>query len=143
MHPNEQWFRDLYAAYERGEDETVLAAYAPDVRLHVSGGHRISGDYEGFEAFRAAYETWEHSVERATGRRPVAELHDVVANDRHVVALLRSRYPRADGTTFDQNEVWVHDVRDGQIVEVWTFDGDQARADAYVESIFTDASPGI
>ena len=58
------------------------------------------------------------------------ELHDVVGNDEHAVALLKARGDR-ESHRYESLEVDVFHVRDGKIAEFWSFAEDQRKTDAY------------
>ena len=46
------------------------------------------------------------------------ELHDVLANDEHAVALYTARGERA-GKQLNDNEVQIYHFRDGKMSEAW------------------------
>lgn len=52
------------------------------------------------------------------------ELHDVVANDRHAVALLSGSAERG-GSLLEWQRVVVFHIQDGRILEQWIHDSDQ------------------
>lgn len=98
----------------------TAALYSPDATLHYIGRHVLGGVYHGprelLEVFRRSREAF-----RGTQR---LELHDVVANDRHAVALLKGSAER-DEKHFEWQRVVVFHVRDGLIHEQWIHDSDQ------------------
>jgi hypothetical protein len=51
------------------------------------------------------------------------ELHDVIGNDDHVVALATARAERA-GRQLESSVVHVFHVRDGKVTEAWTYHAD-------------------
>ena len=51
------------------------------------------------------------------------DLHDVVANDEHVIALVNATATR-DGKTFKYRTAEIHHVKDGKITERWAFSDD-------------------
>lgn len=122
-HPNEALIRKGYEAFANGDMDTLRELFADDILWHVGGNARISGDYKGqeevFELFGQLFEL--------TGGTVKLEVHDVLANDDHVVALVRGTAER-NGKTFDQNEVHVMHVADGEVTEFWGFEEDQAAA---------------
>ena len=102
-------------------DHTQTARlYAPDATLHYVGRHVLGGVYRGpqeiMELFRRSREAF-----RGTQR---LELHDVLASDDHVVALLDGSAER-DGERRHWRRVVVFHVRDGLITEQWIHDSDQ------------------
>lgn len=60
------------------------------------------------------------------------DVHDVVANDEHAVALVHLHLEVADGRRYDQPQVQVAHVRNGRIVEFWTMNEDQAVLDLLI-----------
>jgi ketosteroid isomerase-like protein len=59
------------------------------------------------------------------------ELHDVVANDEHAVALYVARGER-EGKTLEDKSVLVSHVRDGRFLETWRHSEDQYAADEFL-----------
>jgi ketosteroid isomerase-like protein len=53
------------------------------------------------------------------------KLHDVVANDEHVVALVDATATRG-GKTFEYRTAEIMHVRDGKVTERWAFSDDTA-----------------
>jgi ketosteroid isomerase-like protein len=104
----------------RTDHALTAELYAPHVTLHYIGRHVLGGVYHGpdeiLELFRKSREAF-----RGTQR---LELHDVVANDSHVVALLSGSAER-DGLRHEWQRVVVFHVRDGRIEEQWIHDSDQ------------------
>jgi len=102
-------------------DHTQTAAlYAPGVTLHYIGRHLLGGVYRGpeeiLDLFRRSREAF-HGTQRL-------ELHDVVANDRHAVALLSGSAERG-GKRLEWQRVVVFHIQDGRILEQWIHDSDQ------------------
>jgi hypothetical protein len=61
-------------------------------------------------------------------------MHDIVASDDHVVAILTIRWRRNDnGGTFEDRNVQVFHVDNGQAIEVWTMEEDQAGFDDFLK----------
>ena len=105
-----------FAAFARGDMDALRKQYwADDIRWHVSGRSPLAGDYEGaeqvIELFARLFEL--------TGGALSIELHDVLANDEHAVALFTARAERA-GRQLTDNMVQTFHMRDGKVSEVWT-----------------------
>jgi len=112
-HPNEQVIRRAYAAINRGDLAAISAEFTEDAIWHgseaaISGAEAIA-DLVG--ALREA--------SRGTLR---IELHDVLANEFHAVALQVTRAER-NGQSLVDRVVYVFHLRDGKIAEAW-FNGD-------------------
>jgi ketosteroid isomerase-like protein len=102
-------------------DHTQTAAlYAPDATLHYIGRHVLGGVYRGpeeiLDLFRRSRDAF-HGAQRL-------ELHDVLANDRHVIALLSGSAQRG-GNRLEWQRVVVFHIQDGLILEQWIHDSDQ------------------
>ena len=113
-HPNEDLIREGIAAFGRGDMDAVRKQMADDIRWHVPGRGLISGDYEGAEQVMQAFAR----LAEVTGGTYSAELHDVLANDEHAVALYTARAERA-GKQLTDNTVLTYHIRDGKVSEVW------------------------
>jgi len=98
----------------------TAALYAPDATLHYIGRHVLGGVYHGP---REILELFRRSRDAFRGMQRL-DLHDVVANERHAVALLRGSAER-DGNHLEWQRVVVFHVRDGLIREQWIHDSDQ------------------
>ena len=127
-HPNEELLREAAAAFQRGDMEALQSKYfAPNIRYHVGGRSAISGDYEGVAQVLGLY----GRLFELSGGTVRVELHDVVANDEHAIALLTIRAERG-GRQLDANEVLVaHPGPDGKVAEVWTIGSDPYAAQEF------------
>jgi uncharacterized protein len=126
-HPNEELLREGFAAFSRGDMEALRRQYfAEDIRYHFPGRSPIAGDYEGIaqvlDFFRRNFE--------GTGGTLRLELHDLLANDDHAVALFTVRAER-EGRQLDQQYVQVFHVRDGRATEAWTHPADLYAVDEF------------
>jgi len=119
--------REAFAAFGRGDLEALQRQYfAEDIRYHFPGRSPMAGDYEGvaevLEFFGRAFEL--------TGGTLRLEMHDVIANDEHAVALFTARAERA-GRRLEDHTVQVSHVRDGKVTEVWLQPGDLYAGDEF------------
>ncbi len=88
-HPNAQIARAGMEAFNRGDREAFAATVHDEVVWHAPGKNRFSGDFEGKAAALGRFkEQMEAGVSIG-----FTDLHDVIANDDHVVALLTVRRP--------------------------------------------------
>jgi hypothetical protein len=124
-HPNADLVRKGYAAFGSGDMEGLRDLLAEDVVWHVAGNNALAGDYKGLDA---TLELFGRFFELSGGNM-TQEIHDVVANDEHALAMIKQRIGRPDGRSYEGNEVHVFHVRDGKAVEFWAFAGDQAAVD--------------
>ncbi len=113
-HPNATMARKLWAAMESGDMQTVSDAFADDIVWHEIGNPEPKrGKAALAEGMTGA--DWE-----ITGT-----IHDVVANDEHVVALTNAKATRG-GRTLEYRTAEIMHVKDGKITERWAFSDDTA-----------------
>lgn len=126
-HPNAAMVRRLFAAFERGDLETILAVLPPDVTWHFPGRRgQLAGDHPGREAVLAFLAR----VPALTNGTFRTELVDVVANDTTAVVLFRGHATR-EGRTLDNPTCLRIRIEDGRPVEVWEFVWDLFDVDAF------------
>lgn len=125
-HPNEDLLRRGYDAFGSGDMDTLRELMAPDVVWHVAGRSPMAGDYKGIEEVLGFFGK---SMELSGGTTRV-EVHDILANDEHGVALVRFTGQR-EGRSNADNGVQVFHIRDGKATEVWTHPGDQYAVDEF------------
>ncbi|MEX2420596.1 MAG: nuclear transport factor 2 family protein [Actinomycetota bacterium] len=123
-HPNAAATRAAIEAFSKGDFETMVASLADDVVWHIPGSNRFAGEFRG----KAAVVEQFRSREEAGVRTSIDEIHDVVGNDEHVVALVRVGVSSADDST-SSNSVWVMHVADGKMLEFWGANDNQAGID--------------
>ena len=125
-HPKEQLVRRGYPACNTADVDTLRQLFADTTIFHEPGHSPISGDYEGLDQVLGFFGTL---AERSGGTFQ-ATLHDVVANDEHVVGLHSSDAER-DGRRVSSPTVLVFHVRDGRIAETWSHHSDQHEFDEF------------
>jgi ketosteroid isomerase-like protein len=115
-HPNEDVVREAFAAFGRGDIDALRNQYfAEDIRWHIPGRGPLAGDYDGIARVMELF----GRILELSGGTFRNELHDVVANDEHAVALYGTAAER-EGRRLDDNNVSTFHIRDGKIAEVWT-----------------------
>ena len=125
-HPNEELLRKGYDAFGKGDMDTIRELFSDDIVWHAPGKSPLAGDYEGIDAVLEQF----GKVFEMTGGSFRLEIHDVIANDEHAVALVRATGER-DGKTFDDRGVQVWHIKDGKATEQWLHSGDQYAADEF------------
>jgi uncharacterized protein len=119
--------RKGYEAFIAGDMEWMNEHLHENVVWHSPGNNVLSGDYRGRESVLAWFAK---TVQVAL---PEFDMHDIVASDDHVVALFTIRWRRNDnGDTFEDRNVQVFHIANGQAIEVWTMDADQAGFDNFL-----------
>jgi uncharacterized protein len=126
-HPNEDLVREAFAAFGRGDIDALQRQYfAEDIRWHFPGRSPLAGDHEG--VVRVA-EMLGRPSELSGGTHRI-ELHDVIGNDEHVVALHTTRAERA-GRQLEVSAVHVFHVHGGKVTEAWTHHADLYSVDEF------------
>ena len=128
-HPNGALLRRLLDAFAAGDVDAMEASFEDDMTWHAPGTNRFSGQFRGREAAMQRL-----GQMREAGISTRFDVHDVVANDEHAVALVHLHLEVADGRRYDQPQVQVAHVREGKIVEFWTMNQDQAVLDLLIGS---------
>ena len=105
----------------------ALATFFDDgVVWHSPGQHPLASTYEGRAATFASFA---EEFERSGGTYSV-EVHDVVANDEHIVALFHATANRAD-KRLDQDYAIVFRMRGGKVHAAWEVWKDQPSVDEF------------
>lgn len=125
-HPNLEAARAGYEAFGRGDLARVSELFADDLKWHVGGSNTISGDYEGKDAVLELFAT---VVKESSGSFQ-NDVHDILANDEHGVALVTSSGQRGD-KTLNVRAVHIFHMDNGKMTEFWNFPEDQAALDAF------------
>jgi uncharacterized protein len=114
-------------AMRRGDRDAAYAHYADDVVGHVPGRSTWAGDLLGKDAV-VGY------IEAAVANAPdcvEVELIDTLASEERVALVVRERLRNGD-RVLDMRRANVYRVRDGRIVEIWIFEGDQYAVDDFL-----------
>jgi uncharacterized protein len=113
-HPNATLVRRGLEAFNRGEIDAFANLVADDVVWHQIGAETIRGKQAMAESMPGAGEVdWQIT----------ADVHDVVANDEHAVALVNATGTR-NGKTLQYRTAEILHMRDGKITERWAFSDD-------------------
>ena len=126
-HPNAQTARDAMEAFSKGDFDTFVASIADDVRWHAPGNNRFSGLRDGKAAAMARF-----MEQREAGFvLRFEDIHDILASDDHVVALLTVTFSRGDDS-ISNHAVFVMHIRDGKLAEFWAMNERQSDIDAFL-----------
>jgi ketosteroid isomerase-like protein len=112
---NVELIRAGYEAFTKGDIQGVFAVLADDIRWHIPGRNPTAGDYSGHDEVMQFF----GKLVQLTGGTFQLELHDVVGNDDHVVALTDARGERNGRSLENGHAAHVWHVRDGKAVEFW------------------------
>jgi ketosteroid isomerase-like protein len=113
--------RDSLDALNRGDVEAAAEFLADDVEWHEIGrAEPIVGKAALAARYGAAIPGWEIT----------AELHDVLANDDHAIALVTATAGMG-GRSFTYRTAEIFHIRDGKIAARWAFSDDTAAINAF------------
>jgi ketosteroid isomerase-like protein len=108
-----QVVRDAFAAFNRGDMNGLTNTWTDDFVWHARGSV-FGGDFKGKDAALGAIARYPQQLQDIT-----LDFHDIVANDKHVVALVNSSFKR-DGKTYQDQIVYIFHVNDqGKASEGW------------------------
>ena len=115
--PNTERIRRGYAAFSSGDLNTLAELISPDCRWVVGGDNRLTGTYSGRDA---TFDYFAKLLDATDGTFQVTLLQatEVVPDTVLVVATASAS---ARGTSYDEQVVQQHLLRQGQIVECRTF----------------------
>ena len=119
--------RRMYAAFRRGDMETVKDCFTPDAVWQVPGRSPLAGAYEGFDAILGYFAT----LRELSGGTFRTELLELLVGDQRVAALQRATGTRGQ-THLDHLACQLMTIRDGKIAEVHGFYSDQYGVDAFL-----------
>lgn len=127
-HPNAQTARAAMEAFNRGDVQAFAGSLTDDVVWHAPGKNRFSGDFRGKAASLGRFkEQTEAGVSFA-----FTDVHDVVANDEHVLAMLDVKTTGPGGEAAGHS-VFVMHVRDGKMTEFWAMNDHQDEVDKVID----------
>jgi ketosteroid isomerase-like protein len=114
-HPNATALRRLLDAMDTGDMQAIADGLADDVEWHEIGR---AEPIRGKAALAERYTSGE-----GAGWDIKGELHDVVANDEHTIALVNAT-ARKDGQEFHYRTAEIVHMKDGKITARWAFSDD-------------------
>jgi ketosteroid isomerase-like protein len=127
-HPNAEFVRQGYNAFIAGDMEWLNQHFDDTIVWHEAGNNQFSGDYRGRD------EVFAHFAKLVAFATPEFDIHDVVANDDHAVALVTLTGTKPGGESYTGKFVHVFHVSSGdeqRVLESWIMNEDQAAVDAF------------
>jgi uncharacterized protein len=112
-HPNATKYREVTERFMAGNIEDMAEYVADDVEWWYIGSEQPVRGKQALMEFYGALSDFDIKV----------DLHDVIANDEHLVALVNAHATR-NGRTFDYRTAEIHHVKDGKITHRWAFSDD-------------------
>jgi uncharacterized protein len=125
-HPNADLLAAQIEALARGDIVAAMSFYTDDVVFHYPGRNPLSRDYRGKGEVLALLS----KVMQITNGAFRPEVHDILASDDHVAALVTVRAER-DGIPVEWLSVDLFHVRDGMLSEHWVHEVDQDVVDQF------------
>jgi uncharacterized protein len=126
-HEDEAVVRRFVEAMVARDVGAIADCFADDVVFHIPGRNPLSGDYRGkAEVLTRLFQRWEE----AFGGLEI-DVHDVLANDEHVV-VLSDRRARRGTRAVEMRAASIYHVRDGRIGEAWLMEWDPYAIDEFL-----------
>jgi ketosteroid isomerase-like protein len=116
-HPNAALVRRGLEAFNQGDIQGFADMIADDVVWHQIGAETVRGKEAMAQSLPGGEVDWQIT----------ADVHDVVANDEHAIALVEAHATRGDGQTLDYRTAEIMHIRDGKLTERWAFSDDTQR----------------
>lgn len=125
-HPNEDLIRQGYQAFESQDLARLGELFSPDIVWHAPGRNPLAGDYKGQEEVLGFF----GRIAQEAGGTFKLDIHDVVANDTHAVALVTATGQRG-GKSFTDQQAHVFHLEGGKVTEFWNHPGDLYAVDEF------------
>ena len=125
-HPNLERARAGYEAFAAGDLAAVSDLLSDDIVWHSGGNNILTGDYEGKEAVLGYFGL----LMQESGGTFTNDIHDMLANDEHGVALVTVAATRG-GKSLEDHVVHVFHMREGKMTEFWAYVEDQNAFDEF------------
>ena len=125
-HPNLERARAGYEAFAAGDLAAVSDLFSDDIVWHSGGSNVLTGDYVGKEAVLGFFSL----LMQESGGSFRNDVHDMLANDEHGVALVTVSATRGD-ESFEGNVIHVFHMSDAKMTEFWSYPEDQNRFDEF------------
>ena len=125
-HPNAELFQRGYTAFQQGDLDTLRSLFAPDITWHFPGHNHLSGAHRGVDA---VLQFFGQQMQETDGTLRV-EVHDILANDQHAVALAKVSAQRG-GKSISDNYTHVVHIANGKLTESWIFGENQDKIDEF------------
>lgn len=127
-HPNLTLARQGFDAIARGDTQWMNDHLADDVVWHVGGNSKMAGEYRGKD-------TVMQFMAVPSGSAPGIDMHDVLANDDHVVSMGTARLEAPDGDKIEYRFVNIFHIRDGKVTEAWGMSENDAETDPFFDKL--------
>ncbi|HVR77602.1 MAG TPA: nuclear transport factor 2 family protein [Acidimicrobiia bacterium] len=124
-HPNVAAYREVHEKFKQGNVQAIFDVLADDVVWHQIGGTTLHGK----EAVQESMSGME-----GAGVDFDIDLHDVVGNDEHVIALVEARVGMG-GESLTYRTAEIAHMKEGKVTERWAFSDDTQRITDFFNSL--------
>lgn len=125
IHPNAVVLNKIYADFSKNDFKSMLAACADEMTFQVAGKSKLAGKFSK-HTFEQNYIT---PMMELSGHTLKLEVHDILASDRHAVALASQTLVR-DGKTVQMRTAHVWRFENGKPVAWYEYPRDLYAYDA-------------
>jgi ketosteroid isomerase-like protein len=109
-----QTVRSGFEAFKRGDLKAVGELFTDDAVWHGRGSTKFGGDFKGRDAIMGNMAQFAQTFQDIQ-----LDIHDILANEQHVVALVNSSVKR-NGKTYEDHQTFVfHLNNEGKTTETW------------------------
>jgi ketosteroid isomerase-like protein len=129
-HPNVTLVKEGFEAFASGDTEWIMKHVADDIVWHIGGSSKLAGSYKGVQELSQVFERQAKVLENSK-----IDTHDVIGNDRHVIAIGAATAQDPAGGSVDWRWANVFHVQDGKITEVWGLSEDPSAIDALIDKL--------
>jgi ketosteroid isomerase-like protein len=132
-HADVDLVRQGYEAFRTGDAQRLDQLLADDVVWHVGGKSKLSGTHRGKQDVMELFA----KQAQLFGGSPSIDLHDIVGNDDHVIAIGTASAEDPDGGTVEWQFANVFHIQDGRAKEVWGLANETSTTDALIDKLVT------
>jgi len=127
QHVNVERTRRAYEAFAKGDMQVVGDMMADNIVWHVPGAGILAGDYRGKDAVFGFF----GKLMQETGGTFKIDVHDILANGEHSVALVTNSGDR-NGKHIEWRAANIsHADAEGRMIEFWGFPEDTRAVDEF------------
>lgn len=127
MSANEDTVRQGYAAFGKGDMDTLRSIMTPDVVQSVPGKSQVSGEHKGVDAVLGYY----GQLFELTGGTLKADLQSAKDEGADKVVAVHHLTAQRSGKSYDQNETLTFTLSGGKISRLDESHPDQAAFDSF------------
>ena len=122
---NRTTVRSIYDAFAAGDYSRALGLCDPKVTFQIAGKSPLAGKYDATNFVSGLVTKWKE----LSGGQYKLEVHDVMASDRHAVALTSVKFEK-HGATVEYRSAQVWRIENGKPVALYEYLRDTYQFDA-------------